>query len=164
MKPAAFQMLPPKHQVLFSLKSLPFMKELKEGTRIIYDRKFLMECRNSPVTRTPPRDLPTIPGVTSPTGEEPPMEASQNHLRSSPEDKPAGGSQAEVPAEAIFPLAPFSVTVTIKRLKSKAQGHRANREMLWSENQRFGKGGLRQQTSKCLFQLCPPHSDFTSLC
>ena len=61
------------------------------GTRIIYDRKFLMECRNSPVTKTPPRDLPTIPGVTSPTGDEPPTEASQNHLRSSPEDKPAGG-------------------------------------------------------------------------
>lgn len=41
------------------------------GTRIIYDRKFLMECRNSPVTKTPPRDLPTIPGVTSPkTGDE----------------------------------------------------------------------------------------------
>ena len=50
-----------------------------------------MECRNSPVTKTPPRDLPTIPGVTSPTGDEPPTEASQNHLRSSPEDKPAGG-------------------------------------------------------------------------
>ncbi|KAB0352271.1 hypothetical protein FD754_017128, partial [Muntiacus muntjak] len=59
-------------------------------TRIIYDRKFLMECRNSPVTKTPPRDLPTIPGVTSPTGDEPPTEASQNHLRSSPEDKPVG--------------------------------------------------------------------------
>lgn len=65
------------------------------GTRIIYDRKFLMECRNSPVTRTPPRDLPTIPGVTSPTGEEPPTEASQNHLRSSPEDKPAGGEESQ---------------------------------------------------------------------
>uniref|UniRef100_A0A8C6E0M3 Eukaryotic translation initiation factor 4E binding protein 1 n=1 Tax=Moschus moschiferus TaxID=68415 RepID=A0A8C6E0M3_MOSMO len=35
------------------------------GTRIIYDRKFLMECRNSPVTKTPPRDLPTIPRVTN---------------------------------------------------------------------------------------------------
>ncbi|XP_068827094.1 eukaryotic translation initiation factor 4E-binding protein 1 isoform X1 [Capricornis sumatraensis] len=64
------------------------------GTRIIYDRKFLMECRNSPVTKTPPRDLPTIPGVTSPTGDEPPTEASQNHLRSSPEDKPAGEARA----------------------------------------------------------------------
>uniref|UniRef100_A0A8D1EBC6 Eukaryotic translation initiation factor 4E binding protein 1 n=2 Tax=Sus scrofa TaxID=9823 RepID=A0A8D1EBC6_PIG len=52
------------------------------GTRIIYDRKFLMECRNSPVTKTPPRDLPTIPGVTSPVGDEPPTDASQNHLRS----------------------------------------------------------------------------------
>lgn len=61
------------------------------GTRIIYDRKFLMECRNSPVTKTPPRDLPTIPGVTSPASDEPPTEASQNHLRNSPEDKPAGG-------------------------------------------------------------------------
>ncbi|XP_069341367.1 eukaryotic translation initiation factor 4E-binding protein 1 [Eulemur rufifrons] len=65
------------------------------GTRIIYDRKFLMECRNSPVTKTPPRDLPTIPGVTSPTSEEPPMEASHNHLRSSPEDKRAGGEESQ---------------------------------------------------------------------
>uniref|UniRef100_A0A4W5QIW2 Eukaryotic translation initiation factor 4E binding protein 3 n=1 Tax=Hucho hucho TaxID=62062 RepID=A0A4W5QIW2_9TELE len=24
------------------------------GTRIIYDRKFLLECRNSPIARTPP--------------------------------------------------------------------------------------------------------------
>ncbi|XP_034995950.1 eukaryotic translation initiation factor 4E-binding protein 1 [Zootoca vivipara] len=37
------------------------------GTRIIYDRKFLMECRNSQVAKTPPCDLPDIPGVTSPT-------------------------------------------------------------------------------------------------
>uniref|UniRef100_UPI00358F5927 eukaryotic translation initiation factor 4E-binding protein 1-like n=1 Tax=Myxine glutinosa TaxID=7769 RepID=UPI00358F5927 len=36
------------------------------GSKIIYDRKFLMECRNSPYTRTPPRFLPNIPGVTSP--------------------------------------------------------------------------------------------------
>lgn len=50
-----------------------------------------MECRNSPVTKTPPRDLPTIPGVTSPVGHETPTEASQDHLSSSPEDKPAGG-------------------------------------------------------------------------
>uniref|UniRef100_A0A3Q2HCV3 Eukaryotic translation initiation factor 4E binding protein 1 n=1 Tax=Equus caballus TaxID=9796 RepID=A0A3Q2HCV3_HORSE len=65
------------------------------GTRIIYDRKFLMECRNSPVTKTPPRDLPTIPGVTSPASDEPPTEASQNHLRNSPEDKPAGGEESQ---------------------------------------------------------------------
>lgn len=35
------------------------------GTRIIYDRKFLMQCRTSPLTRTPPK-LPDIPGVTRP--------------------------------------------------------------------------------------------------
>ncbi|XP_030068051.1 eukaryotic translation initiation factor 4E-binding protein 3 [Microcaecilia unicolor] len=34
------------------------------GTRIIYDRKFLLECRNSPIARTPPCYLPEIPGVT----------------------------------------------------------------------------------------------------
>ncbi|KAF1377369.1 hypothetical protein PFLUV_G00200020 [Perca fluviatilis] len=35
------------------------------GTRIIYDRKFLLQCRTSPLARTPP-NLPDIPGVTSP--------------------------------------------------------------------------------------------------
>ncbi|KAF7665544.1 hypothetical protein LDENG_00140410 [Lucifuga dentata] len=37
-----------------------------ESTRIIYDRKFLLECRGSLVARTPPQGLPDIPGVTSP--------------------------------------------------------------------------------------------------
>ncbi|XP_021477305.2 LOW QUALITY PROTEIN: eukaryotic translation initiation factor 4E-binding protein 2 [Oncorhynchus mykiss] len=36
------------------------------GTRIIYDRQFLLECRTSPLARTPPYSLPDIPGVTSP--------------------------------------------------------------------------------------------------
>ncbi|XP_038185035.1 eukaryotic translation initiation factor 4E-binding protein 1 [Arvicola amphibius] len=64
------------------------------GTRIIYDRKFLMECRNSPVAKTPPKDLPAIPGVTSPTSDEPPMQVSQSHLHS-PEDKRAGGEESQ---------------------------------------------------------------------
>lgn len=42
------------------------------GTRIIYDRKFLLDCRNSPVTKTPPRGLPTIPGVTTPPDQDVP--------------------------------------------------------------------------------------------
>ncbi|XP_026309764.1 eukaryotic translation initiation factor 4E-binding protein 1 isoform X2 [Piliocolobus tephrosceles] len=66
-----------------------------KGTRIIYDRKFLMECRNSPVTKTPPKDLPAIPGVTSPSSDEPPTEASQSHLRNSPEDKRAGSEESQ---------------------------------------------------------------------
>uniref|UniRef100_A0A672H4E1 Uncharacterized protein n=1 Tax=Salarias fasciatus TaxID=181472 RepID=A0A672H4E1_SALFA len=35
------------------------------GTRIIYDRRFLLERRNSPIAQTPPAHLPVIPGVTS---------------------------------------------------------------------------------------------------
>ena len=47
-----------KHQIVFSL--------INTGTRIIYDRKFLLDCRNSPLARTPPCCLPQIPGVTVP--------------------------------------------------------------------------------------------------
>lgn len=36
------------------------------GTRIIYDRKFLLKCRASPMSNTPPNNLPDIPGVTTP--------------------------------------------------------------------------------------------------
>lgn len=38
---------------------------LVAGTRIIYDRKFLLDRRNSPIAQTPPAHLPVIPGVTS---------------------------------------------------------------------------------------------------
>ncbi|XP_033227230.1 eukaryotic translation initiation factor 4E-binding protein 1 [Belonocnema kinseyi] len=31
------------------------------GTRIVYDRAFLMNLRNSPISRTPPKNLNTIP-------------------------------------------------------------------------------------------------------
>jgi len=34
------------------------------GTRIVYDRAFLLECRNSPLAKSPPVGLPPIPGVT----------------------------------------------------------------------------------------------------
>lgn len=48
------------------------------GTRIIYDRKFLLECRSSPVAKTPPHGLPNIPGVTSPPSGDTIMEKAQN--------------------------------------------------------------------------------------
>ncbi|XP_076326855.1 eukaryotic translation initiation factor 4E-binding protein 2-like isoform X1 [Tachypleus tridentatus] len=35
------------------------------GTRIIYERAFLMQLKNSPVAKTPPKNMPTIQGVTS---------------------------------------------------------------------------------------------------
>ena len=33
------------------------------GTRIIYDRKFLLDMRNSPYTKTPPSRLAIIPDI-----------------------------------------------------------------------------------------------------
>ncbi|XP_072341693.1 eukaryotic translation initiation factor 4E-binding protein 1-like [Scyliorhinus torazame] len=63
------------------------------GTRIIYDRKFLMDCRNSSVARTPPRDLPNIPGVTSPNTAEK-VKPATNHIISH-EGKAAGGDDAQ---------------------------------------------------------------------
>lgn len=35
------------------------------GTRIVYDRTFLLQMRNSPLARTPPKNLPVIPGITT---------------------------------------------------------------------------------------------------
>nr|XP_033797713.1 eukaryotic translation initiation factor 4E-binding protein 2 [Geotrypetes seraphini] len=59
------------------------------GTRIIYDRKFLLDRRNSPLAQTPPHRLPDIPGVTSPgmASDEPKVESNNlnNHER-----KPTG--------------------------------------------------------------------------
>ncbi|XP_053125836.1 eukaryotic translation initiation factor 4E-binding protein 1 [Hemicordylus capensis] len=62
------------------------------GTRIIYDRKFLMQCRNSPVAKTPPCDLPNIPGVTSPNVEELQPETEQVHIE---EEKLGVGEEAQ---------------------------------------------------------------------
>ena len=36
----------------------------RAGTRLVYDRAFLLECRNSPMANSPPVGLPQIPGVT----------------------------------------------------------------------------------------------------
>lgn len=39
---------------------------LSAGTRIVYERAFLMQCRNSPLAKSPPANMLRIPGVTSP--------------------------------------------------------------------------------------------------
>jgi len=36
------------------------------GTRIVYERNFLLHMRQSPLAKSPPPNLPNIPGVTSP--------------------------------------------------------------------------------------------------
>lgn len=65
------------------------------GTRIIYDRKFLMECRNSPVAKTPPSDLPDIPGVTSPNVEE--LKLENHHVQNCEEKVSAGKCRQQNP-------------------------------------------------------------------
>ncbi|XP_068182669.1 eukaryotic translation initiation factor 4E-binding protein 2 [Antennarius striatus] len=47
------------------LKGKAEWKRRRRRTRIIYDRKFLLDRRNSPIAQTPPAHLPVIPGVTS---------------------------------------------------------------------------------------------------
>ncbi|KAK6187458.1 hypothetical protein SNE40_005483 [Patella caerulea] len=42
------------------------------GTRIVYDRAFLLQCRNSPLTKSPPLNMAKIPGVTTPAEPEKP--------------------------------------------------------------------------------------------
>ncbi|XP_043830534.1 eukaryotic translation initiation factor 4E-binding protein 1-like [Dromiciops gliroides] len=66
------------------------------GTRIIYDRNFLKECHNSPVAKTPPRDLPTISGVTSPFGDEPATEMNPQPLPNSHKDKPGSHEESQL--------------------------------------------------------------------
>jgi len=33
------------------------------GTRVVYERNFLLHLRNSPLSRTPPSNLPNIPDI-----------------------------------------------------------------------------------------------------
>lgn len=36
------------------------------GTRIFYERSFLLQCRNSPLAKSPPANMAQIPGITIP--------------------------------------------------------------------------------------------------
>ncbi|CAG5923288.1 eukaryotic translation initiation factor 4E-binding protein 1-like [Menidia menidia] len=64
------------------------------GTRIIYDRKFLLECRNSPSAQTPPQGLPCIPGVTSPPSKEPDVKTLNGEALNNNNNMAAPGSSS----------------------------------------------------------------------
>lgn len=61
------------------------------GTRIIYDRKFLLDRRNSPIAQTPPAHLPVIPGVTSQNVVRENKKNEANNRINKHDDKPANG-------------------------------------------------------------------------
>ncbi|XP_036607320.1 eukaryotic translation initiation factor 4E-binding protein 3 [Trichosurus vulpecula] len=67
------------------------------GTRISYNRKFLLECKNSPISLTPPGYLPEIPGVTGVTV---PTQAPLAKLEELKEQK----ETEEIPDEAQFEM------------------------------------------------------------
>nr|AQS22595.1 eukaryotic translation initiation factor 4e-binding protein 1 [Pseudodiaptomus poplesia] len=61
------------------------------GTRIVYERAFLINMRNSPLAKTPPQNLPQIPGVTvdftkKPEESEKKDKKSENHSTGNKED------------------------------------------------------------------------------
>ncbi|KAL4240309.1 Eukaryotic translation initiation factor 4E binding protein (EIF4EBP) [Mactra antiquata] len=58
------------------------------GTRIFYDRAFLMQCRNSPLAKTPPANMANIPGVTSPGEIDVPKENGVQPPKGDKVDKP----------------------------------------------------------------------------
>ncbi|KAK7507639.1 hypothetical protein BaRGS_00001574 [Batillaria attramentaria] len=68
--------IPIRRVVLNDISQLPseysstpggtFFSTTPGGTRIVYDRSFLMKCRNSPLAKSPPANMLNIPGITSP--------------------------------------------------------------------------------------------------
>ncbi|CAB3364751.1 eukaryotic translation initiation factor 4E-binding protein 1 [Cloeon dipterum] len=68
------QSIPSRHVVINDATQLPMdysttpggtlYSTTPGGTRIVYDRSFLLQMRNSPLARTPPKNLPSIPGIT----------------------------------------------------------------------------------------------------
>ncbi|KAK2579497.1 hypothetical protein KPH14_010808 [Odynerus spinipes] len=65
------QNIPSKRVVIHDPKQLPvdysstpggtLYSTTPGGTRIVYERAFLMNLRDSPISRTPPRNIPSIP-------------------------------------------------------------------------------------------------------
>ncbi|KAF2359517.1 Eukaryotic translation initiation factor 4E binding [Trinorchestia longiramus] len=57
------------------------------GTRVYYDRNFMLSMRNSPLARTPPANLPVIPGVTVPENRPKKIIEDETEYRDSDEDE-----------------------------------------------------------------------------
>lgn len=54
--------LPPQFLIiLWILNKSIYLMLPSSGTRVVYERNFLLHLRNSPLSRTPPTNLPNIP-------------------------------------------------------------------------------------------------------
>lgn len=65
------------------------------GTRIIYERQFLMQCRNSPLAKSPPANLPKIPGVTMVAGPEAVVKENGHPTPNEPAAKPENAEEPQ---------------------------------------------------------------------
>jgi hypothetical protein len=72
------------------------------GTRIIYDRAFLMQCRNSPLTKSPPPNLPNIPGITCPDDKEKKAQPQENGHHAAPAPAPAAPASNNKNGTSLF--------------------------------------------------------------
>ena len=90
------------------------------GTRIVYERAFLMQMRQSPLAKTPPANLPLIPGVTVPSQSSPDSKSSSNHEQKLQTVKGENNSPIydECPAYLVLFQNPF--LLNIKTLIQKA--------------------------------------------
>ena len=70
---------------------LKFPIIIKTGTRIVYERAFLMQMRQSPLAKTPPANLPVIPGVTVPASTSPGKNCSTSPSKSNDSEKSSTG-------------------------------------------------------------------------
>lgn len=74
------------------------------GTRIIYDRAFLMQCRNSPLTKSPPPNLPKIPGITCPEEEKKKPQENGHHQEQQPQQQAPAQEKTENADEPQFEM------------------------------------------------------------
>jgi len=96
------QLIPSRRVVITNESSLPadysstpggtLFSTTPGGTRIVYERNFLMQLRNSPMAKTPPKNIQIFPGI-SPTKsglydnnniQSKPLSSSPDKLRTSP--------------------------------------------------------------------------------
>merc|ERR1712210_432799 len=85
------------------------------GTKIVYERAFLVNMRNSPLSRTPPTNLPNIPGVTSDLGKK--EQKLENHIEVPNKEAEQNGDDQFSMASKFHTLLPF-FTSKFSRFKS----------------------------------------------
>jgi len=73
------------------------------GTRIIYERKFLLDLKSSPLSQTPTK-LPVIPGVTLDDHGKIIEEDEENTIDEVPPMKPVQESKPKKQEEALFDM------------------------------------------------------------